>query len=178
MKFKTIAFPVIYIFLFLIGSASLQSCKKLGGSSGLSAARQLKGTWKTTVASTFYYYSDACGTYSRVAKTQIGMQWNITETGDNTVDIELYKTGSSSVQLLVSQNCALYVPLVTPVSLKGTISSSQLTIKDSKARIVGSFSITTDNLAGDFSSAFDKYCGIYCTGMDTDSKAVILVKQK
>lgn len=178
MKFKINVPPVTYIFLFLIGSASLQSCEKSEGSSVLSAARQLKGTWKTTAASTFYYYSDACGTYSRVAKTQIGMQWIITETGDNTIDIEVYKTGSSSVQLLVAQNCALYVPLVTPVFLKGTISSSQLTIKDSRARIVGSFSITTDNLAGDFSSAFDKFCGVYCTGMDTDSKAVILIKQK
>ncbi|MGQ0739033.1 MAG: hypothetical protein ACT4OJ_08260 [Bacteroidota bacterium] len=154
----------------------LTGCDKEGGLFGLSAARKLEGTWTTPFPSPLYYYSDACGNYIRVAKTSIGMRWEITKTGDNTVDIEIYKTSSTAVQLLVSQGCALYVPLVTPLTVKGEISSSQLTLKKSNGTVVGSFSFTTDNLTGDFNSNFDKFCGVYCSGMGSDAKAITLTK--
>lgn len=146
-------------------------CKK-----DLTPAGDLEGDWNTSFAPTLYYYSDACGNYIRVAKTTIGMRWEISKTGDNTVDIDIYKTSSSGVQLLVSSGCALYVPLVTPLSLKGEISSSQLTLKKSNGVVVGSFSFTTNNLTGDFNSNFDKFCGIYCSGMGSDSKAITLTR--
>lgn len=171
---------VFYSLLLLAGLSILSSagCNRNGGLLGLSAARKLEGTWRTvTTTPMFYYYSDVCGSYIKVAKQQIGMQWNITHTSDNTVDIEVYRTSSSSVQLLVSSGCALYVPLATPIFLTGEISSSQLTLKDSGLRVVGSFSITTDNLNGDFNSTFEKFCGAYCSGASTDSKTVTLVKQ-
>jgi hypothetical protein len=161
--------PAIIILFVLTG------CKKEGGLFGLSPARKLEGTWSTPFASAFYYYSNACGNYIRVAKTTIGMRWEINKTGDNTVEIEIYKTSSSAVQLLVSQSCALYVPLVTPITLTGEISSSQLTVKKGNT-IVGSFSFTTDNLTGEFNSNFDKTCLLYCSGMGTDAKAVTLTK--
>ena len=154
----------------------LTGCGKDGGLFGLSAARKLEGTWTTAIAPTLYYYSDACGNYIRVAKAQIGMRWEITKTGDNTVDIDIYKTSSSAVQLLVSPGCALYVPMTSLITVKGEISSSQLTIKKSNGTVVGSFSFTSDNLTGDFNSGFDKFCGLYCSGMGSDSKAVTLTK--
>jgi len=162
-------------FAIAVSVIILTGCGKDGGLFGLSPARKLEGTWTTPFAPTLYYYSDACGNYIRVARTTIGMRWEIIKTGDNTVNIDIYKTSSSSVQLLVSQNCALYVPLVTPITLKGEISSSQLTLKKGST-IVGSFSFTTDNLTGDFNSNFDKYCGIYCSGMGSDAKAITLTK--
>ena len=162
------------VFVLLISFFTLSSglCSK----TDLSPAAELKGTWTTTFPPTLYYYSDACGNYIRVARTTIGMRWEITKTGDNTVDIDIYKTSSSAVQLLVSSSCALYVPLVTPVTLKGEISSSQLTLRKSNGTIVGNFSFTSGNLAGDFNSNFDKFCGIYCSGMGSDTKAIILTK--
>lgn len=175
MKLKISPSTVTYIFL-LIAAVSLQSCKK-SESGSLSPARNISGTWKTVLTPpTFYYYSDICGTYGRVAKTQIGIKWIVTESSSNKVDIEMYRTSSASVVLMVSQACALYVPLVSPTFLKGEISSSQLTLKDSKGRTVGVFSILTNNLKGDFNSTFDTFCGIYCTGVDTDPLAVVLVK--
>lgn len=169
MKKETITI-IALITLSLTLSSAL--CSK----SDLSPARDLKGTWTTPFAPTLYYYSDACGNYIRVARTTIGMRWEVTKTGDNTVDIEIYKTSSSAVQLLVSSGCALYVPLVTPITLKGEISSSQLTLKKSNGVVVGSFSFTTNNLTGDFNSNFDKFCGIYCSGMGSDPKAITLTK--
>lgn len=155
----------------------LSSCSGDGGLFGLSPARKLEGTWTTPFQVPLYYYSDVCGTYGRVAKVSMGMRWEISKgPNSNTVNIDIYKTSSSSVQLLVSSGCALYVPLVTPLTLTGEISSSQLTLKKSNGTIVGSFSFTSDNLTGDFNSNFDKFCGIYCSGMGSDSRAITLTK--
>lgn len=105
----------------------------------------------------------------------MGMRWEITKTGASTVDIEIYKTSSSAVQLLVSQGCASSLPFVSPTGFKGEISSSQLTIKKGST-IVGSFSFTSNNLTGDFNSNFVKFCFLYCTGMGSDPKAITLTK--
>lgn len=160
-------------FLILCFLFSIAGCGK-DGLFGLSAAKKLEGTWTTPFQAPLYYYSDFCGNYVRVAKVNIGMKWEITKTGENTVDIDIYKTSSSAVQQL-QQGCS-YVPLVTPLGLKGEISSTQLTLKKSNGTVVGSFSFTTDNLTGDFNSNFDKFCGLYCSGMGSDSKAITLTK--
>jgi hypothetical protein len=164
-----------YSFIFLLFGCYflLPGCGK-DGLFGISPAKKLEGTWTTPFQAPLYYYSDFCGNYVRVAKVNMGMRWEITKTGDNTVDIEIYKTSSSSVQQLLP-GC-LYVPLVTPLGLEGEISSTQLTLKKSNGTVVGSFSFTTDNLTGDFNSNFDKFCGIYCSGMGSDSKAITLTK--
>jgi hypothetical protein len=163
-----------------IASLFLSGCdlfKKKEELNGISPYGNLAGIWKTvTTPPTFYYYSDFCGTYQRVAKTQIGMQWTITKVTDSHVKIEIEPISFGPVQLLVPANCAVYSPLVAFESLDGYISSSQLTLKRN-LEIVGSFSFTTDNLAGDFNSSFQKFCYGYCEGMDSDPRSVILVRQ-
>ncbi len=164
-NFKIFFTLFLYLFLFC-------GCKKL-----LSPARNLEGNWETKISPTLYYYSDACGTYQRVAKVQIGMRWEITSTGSNTISIDIVRTSSSAVTLLVSPGCALFIPLTALISINGEISSSQLTLTDPQGRLIGSFSFTSDILTGDFNSNFDKFCGLYCTGVASDSKAVSLIRQ-
>ena len=166
---------IIYSLLLVAGSMFLSSsfCSK----SPQSPVRDLAGNWTTPFPPTLYYYSDACGNYIRVAKAQIGMRWEIRKTGDNTVDNDIFRTSTSAVQLLASPGCALYVPMTTLISVRGFISSSQLTLKaTATGPDIGSFSFTTNNLTGDFNSNFDKFCGAYCSGMGSDSKAITLTR--
>ncbi|MBY0476632.1 MAG: hypothetical protein K2Q24_03235 [Chitinophagaceae bacterium] len=163
---------VYFLSALFMSSFFFGACKKL-----LSPARELEGNWVTKISPTLYYNSDFCGTYRRVARAQIGLRWEITKTGTNTISIDIYRTSSSSVTLLVSTSCAQYVPLTFPISVNGEISSSQLTLTDQQGRIVGSFSFTSDIFTGDFNSTFDKFCGLYCSGVDSDSKAITLIRQ-
>lgn len=155
------------------GFLSASFCSK----SPLAVARPLEGTWNTvTTAPTFYYYSDICGSYVRVAKFQMGVQWIITARGTNTVDIEMRRTSTSAITKLASPGCDLYVPLVTPQFLTGIISSSNLLVYDSGGILVGSFNFTTNNITGGFNQSFDKFCGVYCSGTGTDATGLTLVK--
>jgi hypothetical protein len=168
---------LIYSIALIASCSFLSSALCSKSDSDISPARNLEGTWNTvSTAPTFYYYSDICGNYSRVAQFQMGVQWIVTKTGTNTVDIEMRKTSSSAVQLLVSSSCALYVPIVTPIFLNGEISSSQLNVYDSYGYLVGTFNFTTNNITGGFNSNLDKYCGVYCSGAGTDATTVTLVK--
>ncbi|MEO7922668.1 MAG: hypothetical protein ABIR30_03260 [Chitinophagaceae bacterium] len=165
---KKLATTLILITVILTLSSSL--CSKI------SPARNLEGNWTTPFAPTLYYYSDACGNYSRVAKAQIGMRWEINGTNDaSVVNIDIFRTSTSAVQLLVSPGCALYVPMTTLLTVRGDISSSQLTLS-SGGVIVGSFSFTTNNLTGSFNSNFDKFCGVYCSGIGSDPLAITLTR--
>lgn len=141
-------------------------------------ARQLAGVWTTPFPAPLFYYSDACGNYARVAKVNIGMRWEIQRTNDdNVVEVDVFRTSTSAVQLLVPQSCALYVPMTTLINLRGDISSSQLTLRASaNGPVVGSFSFTSNNLTGEFNSNFDKTCLGFCSGMGSDPKAVTLTK--
>lgn len=169
MKQLLTSFLLIFCSIFL--SSSFCSKKPL------SPARAIEGTWRTNLtAPYFYYYSDVCGSYVRVSKTQIGLQMVVTRLTDNTVDVTITRTNSSAVQLLVSQPCALYVPIAFPKFLTGQVSSSRLDLYESNRQLAASFGIITDNMTGEFNSNFDKYCGGFCSGAGTDSRAVVLVK--
>lgn len=178
---KNLKLLYFLLFILLISSASLQSCKK-SGSGLLSPARTIVGIWKTPSAVSFYYYTGGCGGYQRVAKVQMSMTWTITKKSDNEVDIEWRSDQTSSVQSMISPTCNLYIPIVTPKFLTGTISSSQMDIYEDN-RKVGTLSLTTNNMAGYY--YYGNECTIYCTGIGTnaaipraaDDKTLILQKQ-
>ena len=173
---------VLITLLFIVALFSstfyFSSCEK----ENLSPARKLTGTWKTPVAVTFYYYTDLCGVYQKVANVKKGFTWKITKISDNKVDIEWNHVSTSATQTTVSASCDGHVPMVTPKFLTGTISSSQMDIFED-TRNVGTLSFTTDNMAGYY--YYGNECIIYCTGVGTnsaiprapDEKTLILQKQ-
>ncbi len=155
-----------------ISVATFTSCNN-DDDNTLSPARSLEGNWKTSFAVSFYYLSDYCtpGTLQRVAKTSRTVTWKITTASNvNEIDIEWNDTRSTASQLT---NCTYYTPDISLKYFKGVISSSQVTLY-SGSTVMGSFSFTTDNIAGDYK---ETYRALYSSGVETDSKALVLVKQ-
>lgn len=184
MKFKIITFSVIYIFILLISSAFLQSCKK-SGSVLLSPARNISGTWSTPLAVTIYMTSDGCSTYKRYNSTPVKMRWEITYVDDNNVNIEITSNYIGATTQLAS-NCGSPATLHFPISLHGVVSSSNLKLMESQMKYsssgaalgltlveVGNFNFTTNNLTGTIA---EKDCPIYCSGYETDANKCILTK--
>lgn len=184
MKFKIITFPAIYIFILLIASASLQSCKK-SEPGLLSPARNISGTWTTPLAVTIYMASDGCGTYRRYNSTPVKMIWEITYVDDNKVDIWITSNYIGTTTQLAS-NCGSPASLNFPVSLHGVVSSSNLKLMENQMQYsssgaalglalveVGNFNFTTNNLTGTIT---EKDCPIYCSGYETDANKCILTK--
>lgn len=173
MKTLKVIIPVVILsFIVLFG------CKK----GNLSPARKVTGTWKTPSAVALYYYTAGCGGYQKVAKVQMIMTWTITKKSDNEVDIEWRSDFTSPAQSIISPSCNLYIPIVTPKFLTGTISSSQMDIFEDNQK-VGSLSFTDKNMTGYYYYGND--CAFYCSGVGTnaaipraaDDKTLILMKQ-
>ena len=155
------------------------------------------GTWKSVFQDTFYYYSDHCsrGTTQRVGKVYASTTWLITqkynglEASENEVLISVsVDKKSSDVQLTTVDTCFSKKPWFNLSSIaEGRISSSQMDIyrhdygSDDLVKC-GSFSFTSDNLAGHYHDT-DKTYGspnwqIYALwGVETDNKGIILNKQ-
>ena len=182
VKFKIITFPVIYVFILLIASASLQSCKK-SGTCSLSPARNISGTCTNPLAVTIYMASEVCGTYKRYNSTPVKMTWEITYVDDNKVDIWISSNHIGATTQLAS-NCGSPASLNFPISLHGAVSSSNLKLMESKTQYnssgatlglalvgVGNFNFTTNNLTGTIT---EKDCPIYCSGYETDANKCIL----
>ena len=161
---KKIAFFTTIV-LFLL---SIWGCKKdLQGT--LTAARKIEGTWRTNLPIKFYIKTDFCtGVLEDVAMENRDVTMKIKATGDNYVDITMsFLTSNFSI---VNQNCnnnnTGYVPDVSPMFLKGTISSTELTISDSNNQTFGVFTFTTDLMEGTWN---DSWCMVYCQNVYTET---------
>ncbi len=173
MKKLLLFLLAVVIALFMVG-CSLTSL--------LSPARNLIGTWKTSIPVTFYYQSDFCNGMNGVPETTAQASWTMTwvitkYNGDsNKVNISLnYSTSNyQTVQSSCNGGSDGYVPLVTPDGMVGTISSSSLNAVDDNNGITFKGNFTTHNITGTW-NMWD--CILYCTGTYTNTNALILNKQ-
>jgi hypothetical protein len=110
----------------------------------LSPARNLVGTWKTAIATQFLIQIDG----SDVGSQDRTMTWKITSTSqESVVNVEItFSTSNTQVQMGSG-----YVPDVSPMGLKGTISGTRLTLTNTAnyyKETVGEFTFTTDYIQG------------------------------
>lgn len=154
--------------------------EKAAGTPTLTPARSLVGTWRTALPVTFTYQSDFC---SNQKETVAAADWTVTfaitqVTGDeNKVNVQM--TYSSANYRKLASNCGTgstgYVPLVSPQFLTATVSSSAITISDTRNGQSFSGSFTTDLMEGTW---VHWECIIYCTGEYTGSNQLKLIRQK
>ena len=146
----------------------------------LTPARNLEGTWKTTFSTKFYIKTDYA-TFQEledVGSENRTMTWTITATSDeNIVNVKVEFT-SSNRQLISDSG---YIPDVSPMSLKGTISGTRLTLTTTSSSstidqigTVSEFSFTTDIITGTW---HDHWNGLYEQEVYTATNGLILAKQ-
>jgi hypothetical protein len=161
----------------LIGSLLAAACG--GGEAGtdpgpLSPARQLAGTWKTSLPVTVYFDTDFCTpTPSLVASQQWAVTWIVTPgADDNTVGVRMEFTASGS-QVIAGCPGTGVVPEVSPLFLTGNVSAAELTLRKG-ADVVGTFTFTSDVVQGDLDYA---WCLAYCQTEYTRNRELILRRQ-
>ncbi len=167
--------------VLLLATAACPAIDKLTSpnSSTLSPARNLVGTWKTAIAVPFKYQTDYCAARETVMQADWTVTWIITAVSgtDNKVNIQM-NYGSANAQK-VSSHCGTgstgYVPLVSPQFLTATVSSTSLTVNDTRTGTQFSGSFTTDLMQGTWTHW---ECLIYCFGEFTDTNQLKLVRQK
>jgi hypothetical protein len=146
-----------------------------GGDSGpLSPARQLAGTWKTSLPVTIYFDTDWCTpTPSPVASQQWTVTWVVTPgANDNTVDVEM-RFATASTQVIAGCPGTGVVPEVSPMFLTGNVSAATLTLRKGSDEL-GTFTFTSDILQGDFDYSF---CIVYCQSEYSRNREFILRRQ-
>ena len=166
------------LLLLAIGACNIE--KTLGiTTKPLTPARNLVGTWRTFSPVTFYYTSDFCSNSKEtVAAGDWTVTWIITAvSGDeNKVNIQMNYTPSNYRRL--TSNCGNssngWVPRVSPQFLTGTVSSSSLTINDTRNGQNYSGAFTSTSLDGTW---VHWECIIYCTGEFTQTNQLKLIKQ-
>lgn len=148
-------------------------------SSTLTPARNLAGTWKTSYPVTFNYQTDFCAAKETVAAADWQVTWVITAVpgNDNAVDIQMNYTSSNYRK--VTSSCGTggtgYVPLVSPQFLRATVSSSAITVNDTRTGTTFSGSFTTDLMEGTWAHW---ECLIYCFGETTGTNQLKMMRQK
>ena len=141
----------------------------------LSPARNIEGTWQTPFPVTFLIKTDFCSdNLELVASEEREVTMIITERSDYTVNIELRYTSSNFTVLDSQCDPTGYVPDISPMYLKGIISSTQLTVMNSEGRVLGIFQFTTDLMEGTWS---DLWCAIFCQNVYTEDNQLKLVRQ-
>jgi hypothetical protein len=115
----------------------------------LSPARNLVGTWETSLPVKFYIKTDfVSGILEDVGSQNRSMTWIITSTdNENVVNVEA-QFSTSNTQLVDGSG---YTPDASPMFLQGTISGLTLTLyaSDTSAdRVVGTFEFTSDIING------------------------------
>lgn len=130
---------------------------------GLTPARDLVGTWKTSFPVTFYIASNETGELQTHGTESRTMTWIVTATDrENVVDVKISFTCSNQ-QL---DEHSGYVPDVSPMSLKGLISGPRLVLETGHQMFpndiaykpigpepvqqgnIGNFTYTTSNMQG------------------------------
>ncbi len=129
--------------------ALITSCDALGLDSKLTPARDIVGTWTTTMPVLVSYQTDFCSdSRETVLQAYWHFQFIITEKpGDpNGINVEMRHTSGSSARVTSScgNSSTGYVPFVSPQFMDGTVSSTSVSIGDDDMEFVGTF--TTDHL--------------------------------
>jgi hypothetical protein len=127
---------------------------------------------------TFNYQSDFCRDVKQTTGTATwNVTWDVTavEGFSNVVDIEMRLTRSGSTP--TANSCggdSGWVPLVSPTFFRGTLSSSELGVSDTRKGLSVFGPYTTSSLT----VTWVRYdCVIYCSGEFTATNALKLVKQ-
>ena len=153
----------------------IQSTSPPSDGGGLSPARELAGTWRTTFPVKFYIKTDFCSANPElVASEDRTVTMIITEETEYTVNIEMRHESSNFTVLDQQCNPTGYVPDVSPTFLYGTIASTQLTVTDSQDNVLGIFNFTTDLMEGTWN---DFWCAVYCQIVYTETNQLKLTRQ-
>lgn len=159
--------------LAMVAVLGLAGCG--GSDSGpLTPARNLVGTWRTSIPVTMYFDTDFCTPdLSLVGSQTWDVTWVITPGADeNSVNVEM-GFATSNWHLIAGCPGAGVVPEVPPLTFTGNVSSSSLTLKKG-SQVVGAFTFTTDIMQGDFDYS---WCMVYCQREYTQNRTMILRRQ-
>jgi hypothetical protein len=164
--------------VMLTGLAFTMACGGGDGSSNtpLTPARSLAGTWKTSIPVRVTFQTDFC-TFG-ILEDVLWQTWAVTlvvtpGAGDNNVLVDMsFQAGSfTPIAHSCSSSGAFAEP--SPISLTGTISSTNLVLRKG-ADQVGNFNFTTSILTGTFDYT---YHGAYDQREYTAPNTMILLKQ-
>ena len=162
-------------FGFALAFGLLTSACGLDDGGPLTPAREIEGTWATSIPATFFIKTDFCSELLEdVASEKRMLTLIITSTSEYTVDIEMRHESSGFTVLDEGCNPTGYVPDVSPNFLSGFLSSTELTVKTSEGQVLGSFAFTTDLIEGTWS---DLWCMVYCQNVYTEPNAIKLIRQ-
>jgi hypothetical protein len=145
----------------------------------LTPARNLEGTWKTTLSTQFSIATDYenFGQLADAGSEDRTMTWIITGTSDEHIVIVDVQFTYSNRQLVQGSG---YTPDVSPMQLTGTINGTQLTLtKGSVGPIeqigsVGVFTFTSSQMEGTW---HDHWNGVYEQNVYTTTNVLKLMKQ-
>ncbi len=161
------------------GLALIMACGGAGGGGNnlpLTPARSLAGTWKTSIPVRVTFQTDFCN--FGILEDVLWQPWAVTfvitpGAGDNDVRVEMsFQAGSfTPIAHSCSSSGAFAEP--SPISLTGTISSTNLVLRKGVDQ-VGNFNFTTSILTGTFDYL---YRGAYDQREYTAPNALILLKQ-
>lgn len=141
----------------------------------LSPARQLAGTWKSSIPVSVNFDTEWCNS---PAMTLAGSEnWDVTwvvtaGATENQVNVQMTFAKSNWKTIAGCPDTGV-VPEVSPMFLTGNISATTLTLKNAGVP-VGTFTFTTDNMQGDFDY---KWCQAYCQREYTTNRAFILQRK-
>jgi hypothetical protein len=159
------------------------SCGGAGGGSTppavLTPARNLAGTWKTSIATPINFSTDSCGnapSTMTLAGTEPWMvTWIITPgVDDNHVNIQMtFTKGVFTHVTATACSSPILVPEVSPMYLTGAISSTRMNLYYGTVP-AGVFNFTTDILTGTFDYT---YTGLYSQREYSDPNTMILLRK-
>lgn len=157
--------------IVLVSALATSACG--GGESNLSAARDLVGTWKTTVPVTvFLEVPDWCLSGPSRVSQDWTVTWVITPGVDeNHVAVQM-SFATANTQVLAGCPDTGVIPEVSPMFLTGTISAATLKLKNG-ADDAGTFTFTTHNLQGDLDYT---WCAAFCQREYTQNRELILTR--
>lgn len=162
--------------IFLLGACGASEKGTLAAA--LTPARNLKGTWKTTIPVTFNYQTDFCAGKETVAAADWTVTWVITPVSGNENEVDIQMTYSTANYRRVPSSCGNfstgYVPLVSPQFMRATVSSTSLTINKPSDGLTYNGSFTTDLMEGTW---VHWECIVYCTGEFTGTNQLKMMRQ-
>lgn len=151
---------------------------KATASNTLTPARNLKGTWKTSIPVTFNYQTDFCAGKETVAAADWNVTWVITPVTGNENEVDIQMTYSSANYRRVASSCGNFstgwVPLVSPQFLRATLSSTSISINKPSDGLTYNGSFTTDLMQGTW---VHWECIVYCTGEFTGTNQLKMMRQ-
>jgi hypothetical protein len=163
--------------VLLMGLAFTMACGG-GSSSGgpLTPARNLAGTWKTSIPVRVTFQTDFCnfGTLEDVLWQTWAVTFVVTPgVGDNEVLVDMSFQAGPFTPIAHSCPTAGAFAEPSPISLRGTISSTNLVLRQGATQ-VANFNFTTSILTGTFDYT---YQGVYDQREYTAPNTLILLKQ-